>query len=69
MTQRERVLEHLKKHGSITQLEAAKKYGIYRLSEYIRQLRYDYKIISQWEKGKNRYKEQTQYVRYVLKNK
>ena len=64
----ERIKRHLKEYGSITQLEAAKEYGNYRLSEYIRQLREEgFNIISEWQKGKNRYNEDTHYVKYVLK--
>ena len=64
----ERVLRHLQDNGSITQLEAANEYGNYRLSEYIRQLReLGYNIESQWKTGKNRYNENTHYVKYVLK--
>ena len=67
MTHLERIKRHLLDYGSITQLECAKEYGNYRLSEYIRQLRQDGWVIqSQWCKGKNRYDEDTHYVRYIL---
>lgn len=39
LTQKERVLLHLKKEGSITPLEALSKYGVYRLSDVIYKLR------------------------------
>lgn len=39
MTQKEQILRHLKKRTTITPLEAFHLYGIYRLSEYVRQLR------------------------------
>ena len=68
MTHLERIKRHLLDYGSITQLECAKEYGNYRLSEYIRQLRQDkWNIISEWQKGKNRYGEETHYVKYILK--
>lgn len=35
MTQTERVIKHLKEHGSITLLEAIKEYGITRLGARI----------------------------------
>lgn len=67
MKMKERIERHLKECGSITQIEAAKEYGCYRLSEYIRQLREDnYNIVSNWQKGKNRYNEDTHYVKYEL---
>ena len=66
MIQRDRVLAHLKKYGSITQVEAAKKYGIYRLSEYIRQARLTLNIKDKWEKTTNRYGEKVEYKRYWI---
>ena len=38
-TQKSTILKHLKKSGSITTMTAFSKYGITRLSEYIRILR------------------------------
>lgn len=67
MTHLERIKRHLLDYGSITQLECAKEYGNYRLSEYIRQLRAEnWNIKSNWQKGKNRYGEETHYVKYEL---
>ena len=66
----DRIIRHLEDYGSITQLESATEYGNYRLSEYIRQLReMGWNIESQWQKGKNRYNENTHFVKYVLINK
>lgn len=39
MTQKEKILEHLKNNNEITSWEAIEKYHITRISEYIRQLR------------------------------
>lgn len=68
MTYLERIKRHLLDYGSITQLECAKEYGNYRLSEYIRQLRKieGWNIKSVWQKGTNRYGEKTNYVKYEL---
>ena len=67
MTHLDRVKRHLLDYGSLTQVECAKEYGNYRLSEYIRQLRESgWEIRSQWCKGKNRYDEDTHYVNYIL---
>lgn len=38
-TQKQTILKHLKQHKSITTMTAFSKYGITRLSEYIRVLR------------------------------
>ena len=55
-TARDRVLDHLKEHGTITSWEAIQNYDITRLSEYIRQLRLDgYMIASNWTENINRY--------------
>ena len=39
MTQRESILAHLKKHGSITPMEALDMYGCFRLGARIKELR------------------------------
>lgn len=39
MTQKERILRHLRGYGSITQLEALKEYGIMRLSSRVSDLK------------------------------
>lgn len=39
MTQNERILNHLKAHGSITPLEALDRYGCFRLAARIGELR------------------------------
>lgn len=67
MTQKERVLRHIKDHGSITSFEAFEEYGITRLAARISDLREDgIGIISVSETKKNRYGEPTTYVRYRL---
>lgn len=67
-TARDRVLEHLEKHRTITTWEAIQNYGITRLSEYIRQLRRDGCVIaSNWTENINRYGDKVRYVIYELK--
>lgn len=67
-TARDRVLDHLEEHGTITSWEAIQNYGITRLSEYIRQLRRDGCVItSNWTKNINRYGDKVRYVIYELK--
>lgn len=68
MTQVNRILEHLKNHGSITQAEAINLFGCYRLSGRIydiKQLGYD--IGKKMECSENRYGEATCYARYFFK--
>lgn len=57
MTQTERVIKHLKEHGSITRLGA-------RIWD-LRDLGYD--IETQTETSKNRFGDKTSYAKYVLK--
>ena len=69
-TMKERVLDHLKKHKTITSWEAYSKLGCTRISEYIRQLRCDgYLIESVPTKSINRYGEISNYATYTLKEK
>jgi hypothetical protein len=67
VTQNDRIMKHLKEHGSITQLEAMQEYGIFRLASRISDLRREgVKIKKETEKGKNRYGEPTAFARYRL---
>ena len=67
LTQCEKVLRHMKDHGSITALEAVSEYGIMRLASRIADLRNEgIAIVSEVVKGKNRYGESTHYARYRL---
>lgn len=68
MTQSQVILEHLKKHGSITQKEAIDNYGIMRLGARIWDLkRGGHNITSERETGVNRYNEKTHYAKYYLR--
>lgn len=67
MTQQERVLNHLKKYDSLSQLEATEKYRITRLSAIIKNLiDHGYTIITDMKRGKNRYGERINYGEYRL---
>jgi hypothetical protein len=67
MTQSQVIIEHLKKHGSITQKEAIDNYGIMRLGARIWDLKRQGHVIStERETGVNRYGEKTAYARYRL---
>ena len=63
-TKTEKILNHLKKYGNITSLEAIYKYNATRLSAIIYVLRHsrDYNINNIWEKTDDG----TRYVRYFL---
>lgn len=66
MTQQRRVLEHLKKYGSITPLEALDRYGIYRLSVQIWRLRKKgHNILTDEMEGTNRLGEPIKYGKYI----
>ena len=67
MTQKERILNHLKKFGSITQKDAWELYGASRLSGIIDCLRKKdgYNITTQTVQGKNRYGETTYFGVYT----
>ena len=61
------MLEHLKKHGSITCMEAIKKYGATRLPDIIYRLKKrGYKISTEKLTVKTRYKRKTNVAKYTL---
>lgn len=70
MTQRERVLEHLKTYGSITPRKADELYGIMRLGARIWDLRHKdgVKIRKETKRSKNRYGEATHFASYRLED-
>ena len=67
MTQCERIIDYINKHGSITTMEAFHDLGITRLALRIHDLRDDgYQIKRETIRGKNRYGEPVHYMRYSL---
>lgn len=67
MTQCDRVLRHLRDHGTITALEAVGEYGILRLAARISDLKdAGYDIRTGVKCGMNRYGEKTHYAEYKL---
>ena len=67
MTQKKRVLDYMRKHGSITSTEAFEQLGVTRLSAVVFDLRAQgVAIESQTERGRNRFGERTSYSRYIL---
>lgn len=71
MTQNEMILNHLKEHeNGITQADAVERYGCYRLSARISDLRSEgYDITTESETKKNRYGVACTYARYKLAEK
>lgn len=69
MTHGQRVVRYMSDFGGITRLEGMKDLGVANLPEVIRQLRLSgYRIISEEQKGRNRYGEPTHWVKYTLKD-
>lgn len=68
LTQCDRILRHMRDHGSITSLEAVNEYGIMRLASRINDLKAQgFTIVSEFSTGKNRYGEDTHFAVYRLK--
>lgn len=56
LTQYDRVLDHLQRNGKLSQKQAIRLFGAYRLSAIIYRLRKDgYNISSTFKSGKNRF--------------
>ena len=67
MTQCDRIIRHLKDHGSISSLEAISEYGILRLASRVNDLkRRGYNIVGEIKTGRNRYGEKTNFKVYRL---
>lgn len=66
----QKVIQHLKKKGSITSWQAIKLYGETRLAAVVHNLRErGYMIDSLWMEDTDRYGNVSRYVKYVLKEK
>lgn len=67
MTQAEKILDYMERHGSITPLEAMNELGVMRLGARIFDLKESgIKIITETVTGKNRDGETTRFARYRL---
>lgn len=64
-----RILQYIRDFGSITTFEAFTELGCTRLSEYIRQLRFEFNIKDTWLNAINRYGEKVQYKKYWIEEK
>jgi hypothetical protein len=69
LTQKERIIRHLKDKGSITSLEAMREYGIMRLTSRVCELKdQGHNIRSEFVSSKNRYNESVSFSKYSLIN-
>ena len=67
MTQKERIIDYIKRFESITSLDAYKDLGITQLGARIDGLKKDgYVFKTEWEHKKNRYGEDVSFKRYYL---
>ena len=66
-TQKDRILDYIRKFGSITSWEAYQDLGVMQLGARIDQLQKDgYQFKTEWEQKKNRYGEDVSFKRYYL---
>ncbi len=63
---KERILNYMKEHGSITTWEAFERLGCTRLSEYIRQIRQEHRVLCEDVSRINRYGEKVYYKKFML---
>ena len=69
-TQNDRIIDYIKRFGSITQLEALQDLGVMRLASRISDLRsLGYPIVSETEIVKNRFGEKCHVKRYRIVGK
>ena len=70
LSQKQKVLRHLKEIGSITPLEAFNDYAIMRLTSRICELKDEgYDIKSELVSSQNRFKEKVLFSKYTLNEK
>ena len=61
------ILDYIRKHGSITAMDAIREFGCMRLASRVSDLRDDgYNIETVLEVGKNRQGDSVRYARYYL---
>lgn len=67
ITQRERIVEYIRKFGSITSSDAYNDLGITQLATRISELKEQgYEFKTEWESKKNRFGEPVTFKRYFL---
>lgn len=66
-THEKMILDYMRKHGSITAMDAIRDFGCMRLASRVSDLRWDgHNIETVMESGKNRQGETVRYARYYL---
>ena len=69
MTQKDRILKHLQRYGSITTWESFEMYGDTRLSDKIYRLKQDgYEFDEEWLSKRNRFGQPVQFKKYILRS-
>ena len=67
LTQKQKVLKHLREIGSITPIDALRDYSIMRLTSRVCELKDEgHNIKSELVSGKNKYGESVRYSKYTL---
>ena len=67
INQRQRIIDYIKKFGSITSKDAYNDLGITQLATRIKELKErGYESKTEWESSKNRYGEKVDFKRYYL---
>lgn len=69
MTYQDMILEYLQEHGSITNKEASKEFGMTCFTARMSDLRKTHNIVGEWEEGRNRFGQKRRYLRYYLVEK
>jgi len=67
ITQKDRIINYIRKFGSITSKEAYDDLGITQLATRIKELKEDgHEFRTKWENSKNRFGEKVEFKRYYL---
>ncbi len=67
ITQKDRIINYIRKFGSITSKEAYDDLGITQLAIRIKELKEDgHEFRTEWENSKNRFGEKVEFKRYYL---
>lgn len=67
-TMKEQVLKYMQEHEFITTYDAFAELGNTRLSEYIRQIKFEHKVGDKWMKTTNQYGKTVRYKRFWLED-
>lgn len=68
-TMKDRIIDYMRRFGSITTRDAFVDLGCTRLSEYIRQIRKEYQVNYEWINVQNRFGDKTQVMKFSLGEK